>query len=276
MNRTSAIDVATYATKSEAEFAFSVLQSNDIEAYVQANGTGGEQVGAPSIAGFSVFVAAENAEEAKELLSGAYPADDLTHVPYSERAKEGGRPTSPIPILILGIFLGAVFVGAALAAEGYRKSHYTGTVFYGDARAGKRGDWVTYESGQIVKREYDRNLDGKPDETLLYSGNHILRVEYDDNFDGKPDIWVYFNKELPEKEERDVDFNGVPDEYISFANGIRSRSECKPNGATQPISIDTYENGVRVRRLDEPDTSGSLTREIDYDAFGHEISIKRL
>ena len=110
MNRTSAIDVATYASKSEAEFALSVLQSNDIEAYVQANGTGGEQVGAPSLAGFSVFVAAENAEEAKGLLSEAYPADDLTHVPYSERTKEGGRPNSPVPILILGTLLSKIIL----------------------------------------------------------------------------------------------------------------------------------------------------------------------
>jgi hypothetical protein len=272
MAEMSTVDIATYPSKAEAEFAASVLLTNDIEAFVQAGGTGGEQVGAPTVAGFAVFVEANQADKAREVLSGVYPEDDLTYKSVEERRKDGTARLFPVPIFVLGVFAGGLLVGAALAVNSFNKTHFTGTRFYGSVKEKKRGTWDIYESGQIVRRQIDRNSDGRPDLTMFYSGTELQRIEYDDNFDGQPDEWVYFKDGNPLTAKIDTDFNGVPDEFVTYENGIRAQAEFRPNEASTPIRIEYYKNGLKVRQIDEPDAAGELSREVTYDSFGRETS----
>jgi hypothetical protein len=275
MARSLTVEVATYPSKTEADFAASILQTNEIEVFVQAGGTGGEQVGAPTISGFVVFVAADDADAAREVLSGVYPEDKLTYKSAYERRKERTVQVSPVATFIIGIFVGGLLVGAALTVQNHRNTHFTGTRFSGNILEKQPGILDDYQSGQLVRRQIDRNLDGKLDVTIIYSDHQLQSTAYDQNFDGKPDLWQIFKGGNPTEERIDSDFNGVADEFSAFKNGVRTRMECRPNDASRPTAIILFENGVQVSKLDEPDGSGVLRREVTYDAFGKEIAIRK-
>ncbi|MCC6278366.1 MAG: hypothetical protein IT289_10680 [Oligoflexia bacterium] len=46
--------------------------------------------------------------------------------------------------------------------------------------------WKYYVSGELRRKEMDRNADGKPDMWVYYRGGRATRTEIDQNFDGKP------------------------------------------------------------------------------------------
>ena len=71
MDNEKLVAVGTYTNKIDADLAQGALEAADIDAMVTADDAGGQQPGLLMGKGVRVLVRAEDAERAKEILSGA-------------------------------------------------------------------------------------------------------------------------------------------------------------------------------------------------------------
>lgn len=55
----------------------------------------------------------------------------------------------------------------------------------GDHHDGKPHHWRFFSHGEVSKREWDRNFDGKVDLRIFERHGHLVQKDYDDNFDGR-------------------------------------------------------------------------------------------
>lgn len=272
MNDTRLTVVGAYESKSDADFAASILQTHDIQAFVQGE-MGGEMGASGETSGFNVVVSSDLADAARKLLAGTYPAEEVTHESRPGRRSRADTHLSLVPMFLLGVLAGAIVAVVLVAARRPQRSHYSGTIFKAGATAKDPGRWYRYVDGDLVEMDLDRNLDGAPDEWIFYKDGHYARLEYDENFDGKPDMWVTFEHDLPAQSKVDKDFNGVPDVTITFVHGVVTKEEWAPNGAAHVTRVVYFENGVRTKAFEAPEGSTALTREIDYGPFGNRTRV---
>jgi hypothetical protein len=71
MDNEKLVAVGTYSNKIDADLAQGALEAADIDAMITADDAGGQQPGLLMGKGVRVLVRAEDAERAKEILSGA-------------------------------------------------------------------------------------------------------------------------------------------------------------------------------------------------------------
>ena len=71
MDNEKLVAVGTYTNKIDADLAQGALEAADIDAMITADDAGGQQPGLLMGKGVRVLVRAEDAERAKEILSGA-------------------------------------------------------------------------------------------------------------------------------------------------------------------------------------------------------------
>jgi hypothetical protein len=71
MDNEKLVAVGTYSNKIDADLAQGALEAADIDATITADDAGGQQPGLLMGKGVRVLVRAEDAERAKEILSGA-------------------------------------------------------------------------------------------------------------------------------------------------------------------------------------------------------------
>jgi len=71
MDKEKLVAVGTYSNKIDADLAQGALEAADIDAMITSDDAGGQQPGLLMGKGVRVLVRAEDAERAKEILSGA-------------------------------------------------------------------------------------------------------------------------------------------------------------------------------------------------------------
>jgi len=85
--------------------------------------------------------------------------------------------------------------------------------------------WTTYQNGVVVARELDENGDGKPDVWEKYANGRMTRREVDRKGDGKPDAFYLFEGDSLVEERHDTQHNGNIDLVVYYQNRKRVRSE---------------------------------------------------
>jgi antitoxin component YwqK of YwqJK toxin-antitoxin module len=119
--------------------------------------------------------------------------------------------------------------------------------------------WTTYQNGVVVARELDENGDGKPDVWEKYANGRMTRREVDRKGDGKPDAFYIFEGDSLIEERHDTQHTGKIDLVIYYQNRKRLRSEEDQNHDGR---IDTWtyyavgDAGTEVVTRIERDTKG--------------------
>ena len=119
--------------------------------------------------------------------------------------------------------------------------------------------WTTYENGVVVARELDENGDGKPDVWEKYANGRMTRREVDRKGDGKADAFYLFEGDSLVEERHDTQHNGTIDLVVYYQNRKRVRSE---EDQSHHGHIDTWtyysvtDGGQEVVARIERDTKG--------------------
>jgi len=75
------------------------------------------------------------------------------------------------------------------------------------------GELVRAEKG-VEQEQFDTNEDGVMDQTVFYKGGKKIRRESDKNFDGKVDQWDYYDEEgIYRRTAKDTNGDGQPDRW---------------------------------------------------------------
>ncbi|MCM2285902.1 MAG: hypothetical protein NDI81_14045 [Desulfobacula sp.] len=92
---------------------------------------------------------------------------------------------------------------------------------------------VSFEKGEIISQERDRNEDGKPDDITLFKKGTASEQKKDSNFDGRFDTFTVFMKGLPKTQEKDSNFDGKMDYFAEFDDKgevLKTREDTNENG----------------------------------------------
>ena len=90
---------------------------------------------------------------------------------------------------------------------------------------GKMDAWSTYRGGQLVTREIDANGDGVPDTFERYAGARMTSREVDRNHDGKRDAFYEYQNDSLLAERHDTDYDGQIDFVVQYKDRRRVASE---------------------------------------------------
>nr|NJM03977.1 hypothetical protein [Desulfobacula sp.] len=107
---------------------------------------------------------------------------------------------------------------------------------------------VSFEKGEILSQERDRNEDGKPDDITLFKKGIASEQKKDSNFDGRFDVVTLFANGLPKTQEKDTDFDGKMDYLAEFDDKgevLKTREDTNGNG--KPDRIRYYRAGSLYR-----------------------------
>ncbi len=123
---------------------------------------------------------------------------------------------------------------------------------------------ISFERGEIISQERDRNEDGKPDDITLFKKGTASEQKKDSNFDGRFDTFTAFVKGLPKTQEKDTNSDGIIDYFAEFDD----------KGEVLKISEDTSGNAKidRTRHY----RAGSLYKiesDADDDGFFETVSL---
>jgi hypothetical protein len=78
---------------------------------------------------------------------------------------------------------------------------------------GRIDELRTFEDGQLVRAERDRNNDGRADIVRRFRGGKLVQKEIDSNDDGQPDRWEYFEGDRIDRIGFDLDHDGRVDRW---------------------------------------------------------------
>ena len=137
---------------------------------------------------------------------------------------------------------------------------------------GKCSDAWIYRGRHLVEHLEDRNLDGQWDYWAHYESGRVVRTEYDNNFDGKPDEFWTCRPDGSDTLEKDTDFNGEPDIFCTYKYRMIQTAEVRPNGSKFTTEREFYKNGVLTEIWRGGDSNGNFREVIKYDPFLNPIS----
>lgn len=141
--------------------------------------------------------------------------------------------------------------------------------------------WTTYDKGLVVARELDENGDGKPDVWEKYANGRMTHREVDRKGDGKPDAFYEFQGDSLVEERHDTQHNGKIDLAIYYQNRKRVRSEEDQNHDGRMDTWTYYtvaDGGSEVVTRIERDTKGKGkpdTFETFAQQSGKTVLVKR-
>jgi len=87
---------------------------------------------------------------------------------------------------------------------------------------------ITYEKGQLVKKEYAPGFDGMARTTAYYEGGKLVRKERDTKGTGKVDTWEYWENGELDRVGVDLDGDGEVDRWTKREGGEEAQAEAQP------------------------------------------------
>ncbi len=93
----------------------------------------------------------------------------------------------------------------------------------GASRVGGGPDvWEVLDGqGQVTRRDYDDDQDGRADRSEIVEAGRVVRTEVDADRDGRVDRWQYFDRGRLAREELDTDADGRPDRVVLYGSDGR-------------------------------------------------------
>jgi hypothetical protein len=167
-------------------------------------------------------------------------------------------------------FVSGLAIGIAGSVLFFRAPAYSDGTDYNDD--GVLDEAITYApSGQPIKVELDRNLDGRIDSVYRYDRkNRIRDGQSDDDFNGVMETRTTFLRGNIDTVETDTDGDNKPNIRWRNRYGVLDTVETLDPASGLPAHIDHFHLGALISAEIDTDVDGKLDKRIFYDALGNE------
>jgi hypothetical protein len=173
-------------------------------------------------------------------------------------AKRMNLQQLPTLLLALGLVLSLAACGSGDGAES-KPGLNTNNPKVNRARYGN------LKTDGYEPKEFDLNLDGKPDQWKYAAGGTVVRIERDLNFDGIADVFEYPNAqgEIVE-EEMDLDVDGVVDVVNYYRAGVLHRKEMAVDFSGAFSVVKYYDTLGKLTRVERDSTGNNRVDTWEY------------
>jgi len=138
--------------------------------------------------------------------------------------------------------------------------------------------YVDKATGLMIRKEADRDYDGKLDTWQTYDGNSLDQRTLDTNNDGRVDTWERYSEGRMIERVIDRNGNGGKDAFYTFSNGFLAEERHDRNDDGQLDLIVTYQGRYKARSREDRSGDGHFDTWTTYAVIdGKELpaTIKR-
>jgi hypothetical protein len=136
--------------------------------------------------------------------------------------------------------------------------------------------YVDLQSGRMVRKEQDRDYDGRIDTWQTYDGNAVAARQLDENDDGRPDVWEAYAGGRMTSREVDRDHDGNRDAFYAYEGGSLVEERHDTDGDGRIDLVVTYRDRVRVRSEEDSSKDGRMDTWTTYQVVGGNEIISRI
>ncbi len=141
-------------------------------------------------------------------------------------------------------------------------------IFDEERRTIKKGEWDNPKKMKVTVRSLDADRDGNPEQIRYHDEKTgaIVRKEVDRDYDGRIDGWTRYESGQVVEVIRDNDGDGAADEWQEFGrDGVMAGREVDRDGDGTRDAFYRFEQGSLVEERHDLDSSGSIDRVIHYE-----------
>jgi len=135
--------------------------------------------------------------------------------------------------------------------------------------------YVDERTGQLVRREEDRDYDGAIDAWSRYEGSVLVERTLDESGDGRPDVWESYAAGRMTASEKDRDGDGTRDAFYRFAGDdlVEERHDTNDDGR---VDRTLYYESRRLARAEEDRDADGRTDTWSYytNVDGEEVVVR--
>lgn len=135
--------------------------------------------------------------------------------------------------------------------------------------------YLDERTGQLVRREEDRNYDGTIDAWSRYESGALVERTLDESGDGQPDVFESYAGGRMTASEKDRDADGTRDAFYRFAGGdlVEERHDTNDDGR---VDRTLYYESRRLARSEEDRDADGRTDTWSYyaDVNGDEVVVR--
>jgi hypothetical protein len=214
------------------------------------------------------------------------PADKTLPRDRSLMPERPNKPKAPKPkgwpaswifslALVLGLIVGAAFM--ATAGWLWLRMPYAseGADFNGDGIMDSTR--TVSASGQTLRIEIDRNMDGKIDR--IQTTNLRGQIESslsDDDFDGVFESQAWFSNGQLESSQTDADGDGFSEIRNYYPYGVKATTRHIDPQTHRDVRIEHFKLGVLAFAIEDIDGDGKINHRIDYSPTGQVLRTSKL
>lgn len=132
------------------------------------------------------------------------------------------------------------------------------------------------KTGQMIRKEQDRNFDGRSDTWNVYQDGKLVSRKLDTNSDGKIDVWERYANGRMTSREIDRNNDGVKDAFYAYEGDelVDERHDSDDNGTMDLIV--TYRKRQRVSSEEDTDHDGRMDAWTRYQVVGDKELMSRI
>lgn len=120
------------------------------------------------------------------------------------------------------------------------------------------------KTGEFVRKELDRDYDGKIDAWHDYENGNLVRRALDEDSDGTADAWEDYRAGRMAAREVDRDHDGTRDAFYTFVGDSLVEEQHDANNDGVPDLIIKYEDRLRVTLDEDRDRDGRIDHWTKY------------
>jgi hypothetical protein len=132
------------------------------------------------------------------------------------------------------------------------------------------------KTGQMIRKEQDRDFDGRSDTWNVYEDGRLVSRRLDTNADGKIDVWERYASGRMTSREIDRDNDGVKDAfYVYEGDALVDERHDSDNNGTMDLIV-TYRKRHRVSSEEDTDHDGRMDFWTSYQVIGDKEVMSRV
>ncbi|MDP6075041.1 MAG: hypothetical protein QGI26_08635 [Myxococcota bacterium] len=131
------------------------------------------------------------------------------------------------------------------------------------------------KSGKLIRKEQDRDYDGKIDSWTVYEADRVVSRNLDNDGNGKLDVWEFYAQGRMTRREVDRDGDGVRDAFYTYSGDELVQEHHDADNDGKPDLRVTYESRRRVATEEDTDRNGAMDSWTRWAAIGdREIMVR--
>jgi hypothetical protein len=244
----------------EAHMLQDLLKQDGIAAHIHGEYLQGGMGELPAAGLVRLAVDEADVDRARALLTSweqAQPAEFSAITPKA--SARHGRISAGLIGLVFGAALAAAYFKAPARFDGFDHNQ--------DGVLDEK--WTDSLSGQPLKYEADRNLDGKADLVSWFDVHGVLTTtEADDDFNGSFESRSSYKNNQLVSADTDTDGDSFPDLRQRYQHGVLTHSEIIHRHTGLPLRIEAYRLGQLQSAEIDSNNDGVLDQRLIYSATG--------